>query len=102
MTTITVPDFIYAQSLDRIRHSGPHPAQMVVFTDQGSFWHVVMGIVAGTMPEPLNLGTVALFSGYELSKQAFGESPARTGGKFVEFGIGLVLAGLVRMAGGIG
>jgi len=97
MTTVTVQDFMYAQSLSRVRAGGPHPATVVLFTDQGSFWHVVVGLLTGAMPSPWNLGTVAMFSGYELSKFGSGESIERTSGKFVEFGLGLLLAGLIRL-----
>ena len=101
MTTVTIQDFIYAQSANRLKQGGPHPASIVMFTDSGSAWHVAMGILAGIVPEPWNLATVAMFSGYEVSKLGTGESAERTGGKFIEFGIGLLLAALIRLAGGL-
>ena len=79
---------------------GPHPATLTLFTDQGSVWHVIFGAVAGAMPPPFNIGAAALFTGYELSKLGSGETAQRTGGKFVEFGLGLLIAGLLRIAGG--
>lgn len=79
---------------------GPHPATLALFTDQGSLWHVLMGAVAGALPSPWNMAGATVFTGYELSKLGSGETAERTGGKFVEFGIGLVLAGLFRLAGG--
>jgi hypothetical protein len=98
---VVIPDIIYATSVARRQAGPPYPACLSVFTDQGSFWHVVMGLVAGVVPEPWNLGTAALFTGYELSKGASGESIERTSGKFVEFGLGLILAGVIRLAGGL-
>lgn len=77
-----------------------YPASIIVFTDSGSAWHVIIGAVAGLAPSPWNLSAAAMFAGYEVSKLGSGESAERTGGKFVEFGIGLVLAGLLRWAGG--
>lgn len=74
----------------------PIPARMVLFTDQGSIGHVLFGALAGVSSEPWNLAITALFGGYEVSKLQSGESPARTGGKFVEFGLGLIGAGLIR------
>lgn len=78
----------------------PYPARIVVFSDSGSAWHVLIGAVAGFAPSPWNLSAAVMFTGYEVSKLGSGETPERTGGKFVEFGIGLVLAGLLRWAGG--
>jgi hypothetical protein len=100
MTAVTVQDFIYAQSANRLKQGGPHPASIVMFTDSGSAWHVAMGILAGAVPDPWNLATVAMFSGYEVSKLGAGESAQRTGGKFVEFGIGILLAALIQFLGG--
>ena len=77
-----------------------YPANVIVFTDRGSVWHVILGAVSGLSPAPWNLAVAAMFTGYEVSKLGAGESAERTGGKFVEFGIGLVIAGLLRLAGG--
>jgi hypothetical protein len=98
---LVIPDIIYASSAARRLAGPPYPACLRVFTDQGSFWHVVIGVIAGVVPEPFNLGTAALFTGYELSKGATGETIERTSGKFVEFGLGLVLAGVIRVLGDI-
>lgn len=95
---LVIPDVIYMTSPQRRQAGPPYPACLQVFTDQGSFWHVVMGVIAGVVPEPWNLGTAALFTGYEFSKGATGESIERTSGKFIEFGLGIILAGLVRGA----
>ena len=78
----------------------PYAANVFVFTDRGSFWHVIVGAAAGFAPAPWNLSVAAMFTGYEVSKMGAGETAQRTGGKFIEFGLGLVLAGLLRMAGG--
>jgi hypothetical protein len=77
----------------------PIPATMVMFTDAGSWGHVLAGMVAGIIPPPWNLATLAMFGGYELSKLQAGESPARTGGKFIEFGLGLLGAGIFMALG---
>jgi hypothetical protein len=77
----------------------PIPAHTVIFTDQGSAWHLAMGAIAGVVPPPWNLAAVAMFTGYEVSKLKNGESAARTGGKFLEFGLGLVAAGLLVALG---
>jgi hypothetical protein len=100
LTQVTVQDLVYASSAARLQAGGPHPASVVLFTDQGSLWHVLVGALAGAMPSPWNLGAAALFTGYEVSKLGSGETAERTGGKFVEFGLGLILAGLFRLAGG--
>ncbi len=97
---IVIPDMIYAQHPERRLQGPPYPACLSVFTDAGSFWHVLFGMLAGAVPEPWNLGTAAMFAGYELSKGASGESVERTSGKFIEFGIGLMLTGLIQFAGG--
>ena len=32
---MTIQDFIYAQSENRLKQGGPHPASIVMFTDSG-------------------------------------------------------------------
>jgi hypothetical protein len=73
----------------------PQPAKLIVFADRGSFGHVMFGALAGIVPPPFNLATCALFGGYQVSKLQSGTSPARLGGKFVEFGLGLAAMGLI-------
>jgi hypothetical protein len=68
-----------------------------VFSDAGSFWHVLLGGLVGLIPGGLYEGAAGLaFSGYEVSKLAAGESAQRVAGSLVEFSIGLLLAALIR------
>ena len=67
----------------------PIPARMEMFSDHGSLGHVLFGALAGASPEPWNLAIAAVFAGYETSKLRT-ETPERTGGKFLEFGLGLI------------
>jgi hypothetical protein len=75
----------------------PVPARLLVFTDAGSIGHVLSGAVVGIIPPPWNLAVLSVFGGYELSKH---ESIERTGGKFIEFGLGLAAAGIFFALGG--
>jgi len=79
---------------------GAHPAKVSVFTDAGSLWHVLFGVLAGLSgPSGAMIG-VSGFLAYEVSETDEAESWERTGGKLLEFTIGLVLARLIQMAGG--
>jgi hypothetical protein len=89
---VTIPDYV--------NPCRPIPARFILFTDAGSVGHVLSGVLAGIVPPPWNLGVLCLFGGYELSKLNAGESAARTGGKFIEFGLGLLGVGLIAALGG--
>lgn len=65
-----------------------------VFSDSGSFWHVAIGASVGMLPELFPGVAAVLFSGYEVSKLAAGESASRVAGAILEFGLGLLLAAL--------
>lgn len=77
----------------------PQSAQAIVtvFPDRGGFFHFALGFIAGVAPAPLNMAILAGFSGYELSKADQGITWRETGGKFIEFGIGVALASLLKV-----
>lgn len=84
----------FTQAIDQVPN--PHNATVRLFVDQGSYYHVGFGVLTGLLPEPWNFCLSALWTGYELSEGASQEPWQNTGGKFIEFGIGLALSGLVR------
>lgn len=75
-----------------------HSAQMTIFGRQQSLWHVAIGALAGFLGSPLDMAVFAAFAGYQVSQAASGESWQSTGGEFVEFGAGVVLAKLLGVA----
>jgi len=76
------------------------PAHVQVFSDAGSWFHVGLGVLSGYLSDPWNLALFAAFTGYEVSKAANDENWVRTGGKFIEYAIGLALAAAFRVAVG--
>lgn len=73
-------------------------SSVALFTDGGSLGHLLAGLLAGMMPEPYSLGIFALFAGYQLSQVPTGVPWVRTGGEFVEFGLGAAASALLRRA----
>jgi hypothetical protein len=73
----------------------PYPASIDVFTDSGSLFHLAAGVVIGLLATPWNVGLLAAFSAYELSKAATGEPWTRTGGKFAELALGVIAGKMV-------
>ena len=74
-----------------------HPAKLDVFADAGSIAHITAGFLAGFIPAPYEVATLAVFTGYQVSQAETGESWQRTGGEFIEFAIGILLAKLVQV-----
>ena len=73
---------------------------MDVFTDSGSIFHMGLGFLSGMVPTEWALLIFSLFSGYEIGHiQTTGETLQRTGGKFVEYGIGAGLGAWARSKG---
>jgi hypothetical protein len=68
-----------------------------VFSDAGSLFHVGLGILSGYVPDPWNLVLFSAFTGYEVSEAAKNENWTRTGGKFIEYAIGLALVEAFRV-----
>lgn len=78
-----------------------HPAKLDMFTDVGSFWHLVIGFLAGMAGGSLEVAALAAFSGYQVSQVASGAGWTRTGGELVEFALGVFAAKAVQMRGGL-
>lgn len=78
--------------------TGASPACVQVFTDSGSFAHVLLGMLAGSnLLSPKDAVLLATgFAGYQLS-QAQGVAWSRTGGELIEFAIGMLLARLLPL-----
>ena len=72
------------------------PATIDVFTDIGSAFHVLLGVVAASCPPDWGLLILAAFAGYEATKAANGESWSRIGGVWVEFAAGMGAALVVK------
>lgn len=83
--------------------STAYPAIVQAFinttTDTGSFWHVVLGTLSAFMPGAYPLATALMFSGYEVSKLAAGESAERVAGSMMEWGFGLLAGTFAQRAG---
>jgi len=73
-------------------------AVVTVFPDRGGIFHFGLGIIAGLSPDPYRTALFAGFTGYEISKADQGMSWRMTGGKFIEFALGMTLAGVLKMA----
>jgi len=69
-----------------------HQPRADLFTDAGSLGHLALGWVAGRLSGPDALAIFALFSGYQVSQSASGESWPRIGGELLEFGLGMLIA----------
>lgn len=69
-----------------------HPPNFHVFTDAGSIGHLALGWFAGTLSSSDALAVFSIFTGYQLSQSASGESWPRIGGELLEFGLGMLVA----------
>lgn len=82
---------------------GSYDATVDVFintpTDSGSFWHVAFGIATSFFPDWYPLVSSLIFSGYEVSKLASGESAQRVAGSLMEFGVGMALGSFAYREG---
>lgn len=67
-----------------------------IFTDAGSFWHILLGATVEPLADDFPLTLAMMFSGYEVSKLAGGESASRIAGTYIEFGLGMLLSALIR------
>lgn len=74
--------------------NGGCPAAAEVFTDGGSFWHLALGVLAGseilTPRDSVMMATA--FAGYQLTQAQGGVPWSRTGGELIEFAAGMLLA----------
>jgi len=67
-----------------------------IFTDSGSFWHVLIGGLAEPLSDDYPLTLAMVFSGYEVSKLSGGESASRIAGTFIEFALGMLIVAIIR------
>ena len=72
--------------------AGGTPATVELFAGSGSFFHLMVGYLAGSQIVTPKLSTAILsaFIGYQVSQAAAGESWSRTGGEFLEFALGFL------------
>lgn len=76
----------------------PYLSSVEVFTDRGSLAHLALGALAGWTGDGWSVAISAAFGGYELGKLEAGEQTSRIAGTLIEFGLGALLAALVRYA----
>ena len=81
--------------VDRAVNIPSTPARAEVFDGPGSFWHVILGMAAGSLPGEWPILGTSLFGAYQLSKVEGGKPFARIAGGILEFAVGLGLAGLI-------
>ena len=72
-----------------------HRANVAICTDGGSLAHLLAGFISGLLPHPFSLGAFALFTGYQVSQHQSGASWSRTGGEFIEFGLGAMASSVL-------
>jgi hypothetical protein len=77
----------------------PYDSTVDVFSDRGTWGHLAAGALAGYFADGWAVAIASAFGGYELAKLNAGESVERIAGTLIEFGIGAVLAALVRRYG---
>lgn len=87
----------FTQPIDQLQNI--HAARVRIFADQGSWFHVGLGALTGFLPEPLNLAALTGWLGYEVSEGSSNEPWSDTGGKLIEFAIGLGIAAILRRVG---
>ena len=73
-----------------------HPAIIDIFSDGMSWLHLGYGVLAGMQDPPMLASMVAMFTGYQVSQAQTKEPWERTGGEFVELGVGLAIASIIR------
>lgn len=73
-----------------------HPPCLHMFTDMGSLGHLVLGYFAGQLNGGDALAIFSVFTGYQLSQSASGESWPRIGGELLEFGLGMAVARFIE------
>ena len=67
-----------------------------VFSDAGSLAHLAAGFLATYAGDGWAVGIAAAFGGYELGKVNSGEPVTRVAGTLIEFGIGALLAAILK------
>ena len=72
----------------------PYPSSVTMFEGIGSPLHIAFGWLAGsglvTPQEAIVM--LAAFAGYQMSQAQAGEPWTRTGGEFLEFALGMLIA----------
>jgi hypothetical protein len=73
-----------------------HPAIIDIFSDSMSWLHLGWGLLAG-MQDPVSMmSMVVMYMGYQVTQAQSNEPWERTGGEFVELGLGLAIASFMR------
>lgn len=74
--------------------TGGYPATVELFAGPGSITHFLVGMLAGSdiLTPKASVMLLAAFTGYQVSQAQSGEPWSRTGGEFIEFAIGMLLA----------
>ena len=67
-----------------------HPACLDMFTDAGSLLHFLLGYLVGNLPGQQVVTIAVMYTGYQLSQHATGESFPRIGGELFEFALGML------------
>lgn len=73
------------------------PAEAEVFTDKGSFFHVLLGAAAGFLPGAWPVLGTSAFGAYQLSKVEGGKPFPKIAGGILEFALGMGVAGLIAL-----
>lgn len=73
-----------------------HPALLDIFSDGMSWLHLGYGVLAGMQDPIVMTSMVAMFTGYQVSQAQSLEPWERTGGEFVELGVGLAIASWMK------
>jgi hypothetical protein len=71
------------------------PRRAQIFTDSGSWGHLGWGVLTGVLPPHAAVGSLAIFTGYQLS-EGQQEPWARTGGEFFELALGIFIGSMIR------
>jgi hypothetical protein len=73
--------------------TGGYPAVVEMFAGDGTLTHMLLGLLAGSdlLTPKDSVIALAAFTGYQVSQAQSGEPWSRTGGEFIEFGLGMLL-----------
>jgi hypothetical protein len=77
----------------------PYDSTVDVFSDRGTWVHLLLGAFAAYLGDGWTVGIASTFGGYELAKLSSGESAERIAGSWIEFGLGALLVALLRRYG---
>lgn len=75
-----------------LNRGGGFPAQVTLFEWPGSLGHLLYGFLCGSdwVTPKTAVMLLAGFIGYQVSQAQAGEPWSRTGGEFLEFGLGML------------